>query len=99
MQIVVTGAAGFIGCNLARRLNADGFSNLILVDDFTENKESNLEGVSFAEKIHRDNFIEWLTENSEDVKFVFHLPMILFSYLDKSSITSLLIHIDFFEPY
>ena len=73
MQIVVTGAAGFIGCNLARRLNADGFSNLILVDDFTENKESNLEGVSFAEKIHRDNFIEWLTENSEDVKFVFHL--------------------------
>ncbi len=73
MQIVVTGAAGFIGCNLIRRLNADGFANLILVDDFTEKKNPNLEGLSFTQKINRDNFIEWITENSEEVSFVFHL--------------------------
>ena len=73
MQIVVTGASGFIGCNLVRRLNAEGFLNLILVDDFTEKKNPNLEGLSFTQKIHRDNFIEWITENSEEVSFVFHL--------------------------
>lgn len=73
MQIVVTGAAGFIGCNLVRRLNADGFTNLILVDDFTEAKNANQEGLAFTQKIHRDNFIEWITENSADVSFVFHL--------------------------
>jgi len=73
MQIVVTGAAGFIGCNLVRRLNADGFINLILVDDFTEKKNPNLEGTSYTQRIHRDNFIEWITENSGEVSFVFHL--------------------------
>jgi ADP-L-glycero-D-manno-heptose 6-epimerase len=73
MQIVVTGAAGFIGCNLVRRLNAEGFTNLVLVDDFTEKKESNITNASYAQKIHRDDFIEWLTENSNEVNFVFHL--------------------------
>lgn len=73
-QIVVTGAAGFIACNLIQKLNALGINNLILVDHFdNELKNKNLEGVSFSEKINRDLFIEWLTENSEEVSFVFHL--------------------------
>lgn len=73
-QIVVTGAAGFIGCNLVRRLNADGHSNLIIVDEFdTPAKNKNLEGLQYSRQIHRDQFIEWLTENSEEVSFIFHL--------------------------
>lgn len=73
-QIVVTGAAGFIGCNLVRRLNADGHSNIIIVDEFgTPAKNKNLEGLQYSQKIGRDQFIEWLTENSEDVSFIFHL--------------------------
>lgn len=73
-QLVVTGAAGFIACNLIRRLNTLGFNNLILVDHFDDElKNKNLEGVSFTEKIDRDLFIEWLTENSEEVSFIFHL--------------------------
>ncbi|MCX6199326.1 MAG: ADP-glyceromanno-heptose 6-epimerase [Bacteroidetes bacterium] len=72
-QLVVTGAAGFIGCNLARELNQKGFSNLILVDDFTARKEENLVGVFCSERIHRDSFIEWLTENHNEVEFIFHL--------------------------
>ncbi len=72
-QVVVTGAAGFIGSNLARKLNEKGFSNLILVDDFTEPKEENVKGISCTQQIHRDNFIEWLTENNHEVEFVFHL--------------------------
>lgn len=72
-QLVVTGAAGFIGSNLARKLNAIGFSNLILVDGFEERKEENLKNISYTQRIHRDNFIEWLTENENEVEFVFHL--------------------------
>lgn len=73
-QIVVTGAAGFIGCNLVRRLNADGHNNVIIVDEFgTPAKNKNLEELQYSQKIERDLFIEWLLENSEDVSFIFHL--------------------------
>ncbi len=73
-NIVVTGAAGFIGCNVVRRLNKDGFTNLILVDDFNNSvKFKNLEGVSFSQKIPRFDFTEWVNDNSEKVEFIFHL--------------------------
>ena len=35
-MIVVTGAAGFIGSCLVSKLNSAGFTNLILVDDFSD---------------------------------------------------------------
>ncbi len=72
--VVVTGAAGFIGSNLARGLNAIGISNLILVDKFDNKaKEPNLHGVIYHQLIDRDNFAEWLSEYGHDVEFVFHL--------------------------
>lgn len=72
--IVVTGAAGFIASNLARGLNAAGFTNLILVDYFDNPaKAANLSGVKYTSLVNRDQFIEWLAENSEEVGFVFHL--------------------------
>ena len=42
-MILVTGAAGFIGYNIAKRLNLMGIKNLILLDDkekFPEPKNS-----------------------------------------------------------
>ena len=36
MRVVVTGAAGFIGSNIIRGLNARGISDIIAVDDLTE---------------------------------------------------------------
>jgi len=73
-MIVVTGAAGFIGSCLVSRLNKDGLTDLILVDDFShDEKAPNLEGKKFAEKIDRDRFIEWFTNNASKVKFVFHI--------------------------
>lgn len=73
-NIVVTGAAGFIGSNLVKKLNRQGFDQLILVDKFDNPlKNKNLEDAQYSQQIDRDNFIEWLTENSDDVDFIFHL--------------------------
>jgi ADP-L-glycero-D-manno-heptose 6-epimerase len=73
-MIVVTGAAGFIGSCLVSRLNKNGLTDLILVDDFSHaDKNQNLEGKKFSQKIERDRFIEWFRENTDKVKFVFHI--------------------------
>ncbi|MDO9185434.1 MAG: ADP-glyceromanno-heptose 6-epimerase [Bacteroidia bacterium] len=73
-MIIVTGAAGFIGSCLVSKLNEEGFIDLILVDDFSNSeKMKNLEGKKYSQKIHRDDFIQWLRENQRLVQFVFHL--------------------------
>ena len=73
-MIVITGAAGFIASCLVSHLNELRYFDLVLVDDFNRpEKESNLEGKVFKEKIHRDDFAAWLDANHELVQFVFHL--------------------------
>ena len=72
--IVVTGAAGFIGSCMTGYLNAQGFDNLILVDEFEEEeKELNLHEKKYTVRVERENFFEWLDIDKPDVKFVFHL--------------------------
>lgn len=73
-NIVVTGAAGFIGSCLVGYLNRQGFNNLILVDDFSKiDKISNLEEKRLTIKIDRDLFFSWLSENNPVINFVFHI--------------------------
>ena len=73
-MIIVTGAAGFIGSCLVSRLNQEGFIDIILVDDFSDpEKIKNLEGKKYSQKIHRDEFIQWLRDNQRLVQFIFHL--------------------------
>lgn len=53
-MIIVTGAAGFIGSCLVRKLNEEGFNHLILADNFLdENKNQNLVAKQFSEKVNR----------------------------------------------
>jgi len=73
-MIIVTGAAGFIGSCLVRSLNDNGFNNLVLTDDFSDNlKNKNLDGKQFTEKVHRLDFMKWLSENHKSVSFIFHI--------------------------
>ena len=73
-MIVVTGAAGFIGSCLVRKLNNERFFDVVLVDDFSnKEKTHNLEGKRFSAKVHRDEFAAWLKQNHRFVQFVFHI--------------------------
>lgn len=73
-MIVVTGAAGFIGSCLVSRLNKEGHTNLILVDDFSKHeKDANLEGKQYASKIERGNFEAWLKSHPSKVNFIYHI--------------------------
>jgi ADP-L-glycero-D-manno-heptose 6-epimerase len=72
--IVVTGAAGFIGSCMVGYLNAQGFDNLILVDEFDEEeKELNLLHKKYIVRVERENFFEWLGKEKPTIGFVFHL--------------------------
>ena len=73
-SIIITGAAGFIGSCLTGYLNLKGFTNLVLVDDFSrEDKEPNLAGKQFLEKVEREQLFEWLQASKPQVDFVFHI--------------------------
>ncbi len=73
-MIVITGAAGFIGSCLVRRLQDENYQDLVLVDDFSKaEKNKNLENKQFTQQVDRNNFISWLKENQRFVQFVFHI--------------------------
>jgi ADP-L-glycero-D-manno-heptose 6-epimerase len=73
-MIIVTGAAGFIGSCLIKRLNADNFNAIIAVDKFDNDlKNKNLDGARIQERLDRDHFHDWFDRNNELVEFVFHI--------------------------
>jgi ADP-L-glycero-D-manno-heptose 6-epimerase len=73
-MMVVKGAAGFIGSCLISKLNAHNFNYIIAVDDFSnEEKNKNLEGKKIQEKVHRDDFFNWLDKNYKLVEFIYHI--------------------------
>ncbi len=73
-MIIVTGAAGFIGSCLVKKLNKEGIKQLILVDDFSkEEKTQNLIFREYHRKLERSDFFEWLSVHQKKIDFIFHL--------------------------
>lgn len=74
MRIVVTGAAGFIGSNIVKGLNARGISDIIAVDDLTQgDKFRNLADLQIADYVDLDEFYPGLAEGYYGkVEAVFH---------------------------
>ncbi len=76
-MIVVTGANGFIGSWMIRRLNQDNFNNIVAVDEFrTKAPHNYIKGLRVAKLIHRDVFLIWLQEHATSIEFVFHMGAI-----------------------
>lgn len=73
-MIVVTGAAGFIGSCLVSKLNSEGFKDIVLVDDFSnEEKNKNFEGKIYTSKVDREDFIQWIDKNQQFLQIIFHM--------------------------
>ncbi len=73
-RVVVTGAAGFIGSNLVKGLNARGITDIVAVDDLTQgDKFRNLVDLKIADYVDRDTFYATLAEGGfGKVDTVFH---------------------------
>jgi ADP-L-glycero-D-manno-heptose 6-epimerase len=73
-SIVITGAAGFIGSVFVQFLNEQGYTNLILVDDFgVEAKRKNWEGKTYSKIIERQAFLTQLQEEDIAIDIIVHL--------------------------
>lgn len=73
-MIVVTGAGGFIGSQLARNLNADGITDLITVDIADSDAGyGNLTGVSVDRYCAADELPQLLQELGRSVSVIYHL--------------------------
>jgi ADP-L-glycero-D-manno-heptose 6-epimerase len=73
-RVVVTGAAGFIGSNLVKGLNARGIDDIIAVDDLTQgDKFRNLADLRIADYVDVDMFYDLFAEGYfGKVDTVFH---------------------------
>lgn len=49
--IVITGGSGFVGSNLVRKLNREGQTNIIIVDNYDERKFKNIKDCRFIDYI------------------------------------------------
>jgi len=72
--IVITGAAGMIGSCMARYLNDQGITDLLLVDDLKRGEKwKNLLGKQFLDLISKHELLAWLNEHGDEVDAIIHL--------------------------
>ena len=74
MRVVVTGAAGFIGANIVKGLNARGIDDIIIVDDLSQgDKFRNFADLRIADYVDLDDFYPNFEEGHYGkVEAVFH---------------------------
>ena len=76
-MIVVTGGAGFIGSNLIKLLNQNGYKNIIVVDSLTnKNSFKNLTNLQYCDFFNFENGLDYLKKSLERyprIDVVFHL--------------------------
>jgi len=73
-MIVITGAAGFIGSNIVAQLNAEGRSDLVVVDDSDHiAARRQLDGLRFETALDKHALPGWLDRNAASVESVLHM--------------------------
>tara|TARA_R110002074_G_scaffold368348_1_gene542828 strand:- start:1507 stop:2445 length:939 start_codon:yes stop_codon:yes gene_type:complete len=73
-MIVVTGGAGFIGCNIVKALNEMGRNDILVVDDLTDGQKFvNLVDLDIADYMDKDEFIGLIVSGEEmGIEAIFH---------------------------
>jgi ADP-L-glycero-D-manno-heptose 6-epimerase len=73
-MIIVTGGAGMIGSNIVAALNAEGRTDIVIVDDLTDgHKISNLADLKIADYVDKDDFLSLLdADRRDDIEVIFH---------------------------
>ncbi len=76
-MIIITGAGGFIGSCLVSTLNQQGYTDLILVDDFSqEEKRTLIKKKAYSKLIEIDELDTFMKENHRLIQYIFHLGAI-----------------------
>jgi ADP-L-glycero-D-manno-heptose 6-epimerase len=75
-MIIVTGGAGFIGSAIIAALNQRQLTDILVVDQLGDDQRwKNLQNLSFADYVEKDDFLEMIIEDKFDssMETVFHL--------------------------
>lgn len=75
-MFIITGGAGFIGSVLAWKLNQEGITDIMIVDNLASStKWKNLPGRRYEDYIHRDAFLDMVNHNKlpSDIQAIFHM--------------------------
>ena len=67
-KIIITGGAGFIGSNLAKKLLDKNIESLLIIDDLSTGNESNLTSIINDERVE---FINSRIEDIENINSLF----------------------------
>lgn len=83
-MIVVTGAAGFIGCNIIQGLNREGMTNIIAVDNLTNGRQYvNLAVTDYVDYLDSEDFLRRIVEDSS-----FYKPITAIIHQGACSVTT-----------
>ena len=73
-MIILTGAAGFIGTNILRKLNEDNINDIIVVDEINDSsKWKQLNGCKFIDYVNKESIFEYLEKNRDKIGGIIHM--------------------------